>query len=110
VTDPAQARGGLAPRARSPAPRPAGDAAAAQAGKPGAGLGKTTGWIHRAALKMKRCEMVGGVNYERIGDEGLLITPRRKAREPHLDRLRHMVLCAGPTAAARCRRWAASPM
>ena len=38
-------------------------------GKLGAGLGKTTGWIHRAALKMKNVEMISGVNYERI-DQG----------------------------------------
>ena len=38
-----------------------------KAGKHGAGLGKTTGWIHRAALKMKNVEMLAGVNYERIG-------------------------------------------
>jgi len=42
----------------------AGDAAAAQAWQLGAGLGKTTGWIHRSALKMKGVEMVAGAHYE----------------------------------------------
>ena len=49
-------------------------------GKLGAGLGKTTGWIHRAALHHKRVEMIAGVNYERIGPDGLFVThgPERK--------------------------------
>jgi hypothetical protein len=63
---------------------------------------------------MKRVKMVGGVNYERIGDEGLLVTLRRKAREPHLDCLRHRGAVRRATAAAQLadelRRWAASPM
>ena len=45
-----------------------------KAGKPGAGLGKTTGWIHRAALKMKRVEMLSSCNYERITPEGLWVS------------------------------------
>lgn len=39
--------------------------------KPGAGLGKTTGWIHRATLKHRQVEMLADVRYERIDDEGL---------------------------------------
>ena len=35
------------------------------AGKPGARLGKTTGWIHRATLKAKGVKMLGGVEYGR---------------------------------------------
>ena len=42
-------------------------------GKPGKGLGKTTGWIHRASLAMKSVEMRGGVSYDRIVPEGLMI-------------------------------------
>ena len=37
-----------------------------KSGKLGAGLGKTTGWIHRATLKMNGVRMIGDVNYERI--------------------------------------------
>ena len=40
-------------------------------GKVGAGLGKTTGWIHRTALKAKGVTMVPGVDYHRIDDAGL---------------------------------------
>ena len=40
----------------------------------GKNLGKTTGWVHRAALKDKRVQMIGGVSYERVDDAGLHIT------------------------------------
>ncbi len=43
------------------------------AGKPGARLGKTTGWIHRAALKGKGVVALGGVEYLGMGDAGLRI-------------------------------------
>ncbi|WP_427016954.1 FAD-dependent oxidoreductase [Pseudarthrobacter sp. P1] len=39
--------------------------------KVGAGLGKTTGWIHRTELKAKGVTMVPGVTYRRIDDAGL---------------------------------------
>lgn len=39
--------------------------------KVGAGLGKTTGWIHRTALKAKGVQMVAGVDYQKIDDAGL---------------------------------------
>ncbi len=42
-------------------------------GKPGARLGKTTGWIHRAALKAKGVITLGGVEYLGMGDAGLRI-------------------------------------
>ena len=65
-------------------------------GKLGAGLGKTTGWIHRAALKARHVEMVAGVQYERIADEGLLVRdaqdPKAPARWIPCDTV---VLCAG---------------
>jgi 2,4-dienoyl-CoA reductase (NADPH2) len=37
---------------------------------PGRGLGRTTGWIHRASLRMKGVRMIGGAAYERIAPEG----------------------------------------
>ena len=37
----------------------------------GAGLGKTTGWIHRTSLKTKKITMVPGAQYNKIDDEGL---------------------------------------
>ncbi len=42
-------------------------------GKPGARLGKTTGWIHRATLKAKGVKMLGGVEYLGYDDAGLRI-------------------------------------
>ncbi len=43
------------------------------AGKLGAKLGKTTGWIHRAALKAKGVKVLGGVEYLGVDDRGLRI-------------------------------------
>ena len=64
-------------------------------GKLGAGLGKTTGWIHRASLKMKQVEMIDGVNYERIGDEGLLVSFGKQRERPTWIACDNVVLCAG---------------
>ena len=36
-------------------------------GKPGGNQAKTTGWFHRAVLRMKNVEMLADVNHERIG-------------------------------------------
>ena len=70
-------------------------------GKHGAGLGKTSGWVHRATLKMKNVEMLAGVNYERVTDDGLFVTfgPDRKdgsrshqGAEENKGRLAHLSL------------------
>ena len=37
----------------------------------GAGLGKTTGWIHRQNLRQRGVQMIAGAHYERVDDEGL---------------------------------------
>jgi 2,4-dienoyl-CoA reductase (NADPH2) len=66
-----------------------------KASRPGAGLGKTTGWIHRATLKMKQVEMLSSVNYERVDDQGLTIsfgTDRSRRRVLPVD---NVVLCTG---------------
>jgi 2,4-dienoyl-CoA reductase (NADPH2) len=96
VTDPAQARGGLKLSGPEVSP-PARQVTLLQrrSGKLGEGLGKTTGWIHRTALKMKRVKMVGGVNYERIGDEGLLVSYGEKRENPTWIACDSVVLCAG---------------
>ncbi len=60
--------------------------------KMGASLGKTTGWIHRTALKKAGVEMLVGVNYRRIDDRGLHIDI---AEEPGLLDVDQVVLCAG---------------
>ena len=66
-----------------------------KAGKPGAGLGKTTGWIHRAELKSRGAEMVGGVNYEEISDQGLLITYGEKRENATWLDVDNIILCSG---------------
>ncbi|MCO5355930.1 NADPH-dependent 2,4-dienoyl-CoA reductase [Acidovorax kalamii] len=96
ITDPAEARGGLAasgPRVTPPARQVT--LLQRKKGKLGNGLGKTTGWIHRTVLKMKAVEMVGGVNYERIADEGLLVSYGEKREDPTWIACDTVVLCAG---------------
>lgn len=91
VGDPAEAAGGLA----APAPEaPAREVWLLQrkAEKPGRGLGKTTGWIHRAALAAKGVKMMGGVSYKAITPEGLLV--ERDGAEQVLP-VDDVVLCAG---------------
>ena len=58
----------------------------------GAGLNKTSGWVHRAVLKMKDVEMIGGVSYDKVDDEGLHITVKGKQRVLDVD---NVVICAG---------------
>ena len=96
VTDPARAPGGLSPERPQVSP-PARQVTLLQRkkGKPGAGLGKTTGWIHRTTLKMKQVEMIAGVNYERITDEGLLVTYGDKHEDATWIGCDTVVLCAG---------------
>ncbi|WP_119719463.1 NADPH-dependent 2,4-dienoyl-CoA reductase [Cognatilysobacter tabacisoli] len=61
-------------------------------GKPGARLGKTTGWIHRATLKAKGVQMLGGVTYERVDEAGLHVRVGDQAYALPVD---HVVVCAG---------------
>ena len=58
----------------------------------GAGLGKTSGWAHRAVLKQSGVEQVTGVSYDRIDDAGLHLTVDGEPRVLDVD---HVVLCAG---------------
>ena len=60
--------------------------------KVGASLGKTSGWVHRATLLRKGVEMLAGVEYNRIDDEGLHITAGGVARLLEVD---HVIICAG---------------
>ncbi|MDT8438995.1 MAG: NADPH-dependent 2,4-dienoyl-CoA reductase [Wenzhouxiangellaceae bacterium] len=66
-------------------------------GKPGAGLGKTTGWIHRTTLKNHGVKMLSGVAYDRIDDQGLYlsITDKDGNTTPKLLEVDHIVLCTG---------------
>jgi len=64
----------------------------------GRGLNKTSGWVHRAVLKMKQVEMVAGVGYTKIDDDGLHITISNRDGDVIEERVLdvdHVVLCAG---------------
>ena len=61
-------------------------------GKPGAKLGKTTGWIHRSALKAKQVQMLSGVEYLGVDDLGLRIRAQEKEQLLAVDTI---VICAG---------------
>ncbi|GHA65554.1 NADPH-dependent 2,4-dienoyl-CoA reductase [Streptomyces tauricus] len=63
-----------------------------KASKVGAGLGKTTGWIHRAELKHRGVTMVPGVRYDRIDDAGLHVTVDGESSVLPVDTI---VLCTG---------------
>lgn len=96
VGDPSETRGGLAPAGPQP-DAPAREVTLLQrkATKHGKGLGKTTGWIHRAALKMKNGKMIGGVNYERVEKGGLYVSFGEARENPQLIEADTIVLCAG---------------
>jgi 2,4-dienoyl-CoA reductase (NADPH2) len=94
VTDPGQARGGVAEARPGPPARQV-TLLQRKAAKPGAGLGKTTGWIHRAALKMKKVEMLPGVHYEGIDDRGLTVSFGKERKGTRLLEVDNVVLCTG---------------
>jgi 2,4-dienoyl-CoA reductase (NADPH2) len=94
VADPAEFRGGVT--------KPAPDASPRQVyllqrkkSRVGSGLGKTTGWVHRAALGARKVEMIAGVNYERIDDQGVHISFGEKRERPRVLEVDDVVICAG---------------
>ncbi len=98
VADPEVARGGLTERRPEP-PARAITLLQRKAEKPGRGLGKSTGWIHRAALQAKGVKMRGGVNYERIEARGLWVSSGEARENPELIEADTIVLCAGQVSA-----------
>ncbi|MBI2244485.1 MAG: NADPH-dependent 2,4-dienoyl-CoA reductase [Nocardioides sp.] len=58
----------------------------------GIGLGKTSGWAHRAVLRQSGVVQVSGTTYGRVDDAGLHITVGGEQRVLDVD---HVVLCAG---------------
>jgi len=60
--------------------------------KVGAGLGKTTGWIHRTGLQQKQVNMLAGCEYQAIDDQGLHLTVAGEAQVLDVD---HIIVCAG---------------
>ena len=99
VGDPAESRGGLTtPVVETPKHEVV--LLQRKASGIGRGLGKTTGWVHRAALKAKGVEQVTGVSYDLIDDDGLHVSfgPEGKddgARPPRVIPVDTVVLCAG---------------
>jgi 2,4-dienoyl-CoA reductase (NADPH2) len=83
--------GGLKPHEPEPSPREIW-MLQRSSGKPGARLNKTTGWVHRAALKAKGVRTLSDVEYVRIDDQGLHL---RVEGAPVLLEVDHVVLCAG---------------
>ena len=62
--------------------------------KIGASLGKTTGWIHRLALKYKNVKMLNAVEYETINEKGLYINRKDQRELLYAD---NIIICAGQT-------------
>jgi 2,4-dienoyl-CoA reductase (NADPH2) len=63
-----------------------------KASKPGKGLGKTTGWVHRLSLKKRGVKMLAGVQYRRIDEFGLHIEHEGESKLLEVD---HVIMCAG---------------
>ncbi len=96
VADTSAHRSGLAPEGPQPhKPTRAITMMQRKPSKPGKGLGKTTGWIHRASLTMKNVKMIAGVNYERIDDDGVHISFGDARENPQVIPADTIVLCAG---------------
>lgn len=63
-----------------------------KASKPGEGLGKTTGWIHRTTLLSRGVKMIPAVSYQKIDDAGLHVVIGGEARTLEVD---NVIICAG---------------
>ncbi|MFD0034200.1 FAD-dependent oxidoreductase [Streptomyces sp. NPDC127172] len=86
-----QGRGGLAKPERPVPPRSV-HLLQRKTTKVGAGLGKTTGWIHRTELRHRGVTMVAGATYDRIDDAGLHVTVDGNSTVIPVDTV---VLCTG---------------
>ncbi|MCC5971298.1 MAG: NADPH-dependent 2,4-dienoyl-CoA reductase [Pararhodobacter sp.] len=91
VGDPSDTPGGLS---TPQPPAPARDVVLLQrkAERPGKRLGKTTGWIHRASLAARGVKMMGGVGYQEITAEGIVLVSDKGAELLAVDTV---VLCTG---------------
>ncbi len=88
-----QARGGIEGVAANPSPAPRKvTLLQRKTSKVGAGLGKTTGWIHRTGLIHKGVEMLAGCEYLRVDDQGLHIRVGDEERCLAVD---NVIYCAG---------------
>ncbi len=95
VGDPARTRGGVVPTEPEPSPREV-VLLQRKATSIGKGLGKTTGWVHRASLRAKGVEQVTGVaEYVRIDDDGLHVRLGEGGAERRVIPCDTVVVCAG---------------
>ncbi|HET7763047.1 MAG TPA: NADPH-dependent 2,4-dienoyl-CoA reductase [Phycicoccus sp.] len=95
VGDPAETRGGVTVAHPEPSPRRV-VLLQRKASAIGTGLGKTTGWVHRANLRAKGVEQVTGVAaYERIDDDGLHVALGEKGAQKRVLPVDSVVVCAG---------------
>ncbi len=95
VGDPARTRGGVVPAEPGTSPREV-VLLQRKATSIGRGLGKTTGWVHRASLRAKGVEQVTGVvEYERIDDDGLHVRLGEDGGERRVIACDSIVVCAG---------------
>ncbi|WKY58880.1 NADPH-dependent 2,4-dienoyl-CoA reductase [Vibrio sp. SNU_ST1] len=63
-----------------------------KAGRVGKGPGKTTGWIHKRTLEKRGVNLLGGVSYNKIDDQGLHISVGKKDQVLDAD---SVIVCAG---------------
>ncbi len=94
VTDPWETRGALTTALPAPAVREV-YLLQRSKGLQGRGLGKTSGWVHRASLKAKAVHQLSRVNYERIDDTGLHISFGPDRTDPRVLAVETVVICAG---------------
>jgi 2,4-dienoyl-CoA reductase (NADPH2) len=94
VGSPDASRGGLVEPRPAPSPREV-HLLQRKATSIGKGLGKTTGWVHRASLRAKGVHQHTGVNYERIDDAGLHLSFGPERRDPTVLDVETIVLCTG---------------
>ena len=84
--------GGLTTAATPPAPKRKITMMQRKPGRPGADLGKTTGWIHKALLQRAGVEMLSGVTYRSVQDDGIHISVAGTDRLVEADTV---VVCIG---------------
>ncbi|GAA1981283.1 NADPH-dependent 2,4-dienoyl-CoA reductase [Terrabacter lapilli] len=94
VGAPDASRGGLVEPHPAPSPREV-HLLQRKATPIGKGLGRTTGWVHRATLKAKGVHHHVGVNYERIDDAGLHISHGEDRTDPQVLDVDTVVVCTG---------------
>ncbi len=96
VTDPSLERGGLATKLKAPPKREV-FLLQRKNTELGKGLGKTSGWVHRQTLKDSDVQMIKGVTYDRIDDDGLHITLRKGEddEETRVLDVDTVILCTG---------------